>query len=205
MSDEGLSLEDIFGEAAKQPIDKPKGVVPAEGITPEEAHGYLPAEKRGVLSAAPEDTAVQQALKYLGTGTTKMLSHIPGIGGDIGDLADFMVAYPEAWWKDVPTSEIIAKRKMPVADTALSKVREAIEPPSGADIQKYIFERTGEYRLIDLISNVPLQTLDFNVFWIDNNQNFNILQIPPYTTLTILWTFRNKNFYRESLQLKDNR
>lgn len=163
MSDEGFSLEDIFGEAAKQPTTQPKSPVPAEGITPEEAHGYLPAEKRGVLSAAPEDTAVQQALKYIGTGATKMLSHVPGIGGDIGELADFIVAYPEAWMKDVPTSEIIAKRtapptqppslsqlatgeRTPVEDTALSKIRKAIEPPSGADIQKYIFGKTGEYK-----------------------------------------------------------
>lgn len=134
-----LTLEDLIASGAGS---TEKVTSYPSTITPEQAHGYLPESERGVLSAAPDESTLAGTAKFLGTGAIKALSHLPGMVGDFQQLGDVGTAYLTSLAQGQPFSSTYEslkeyKDKHPEENT--------LNAPSGEDIQKMVFARTGEY------------------------------------------------------------
>jgi hypothetical protein len=138
---EQLTLDDLI-KAGAGSSTKPV-VTPPPTISPEEAAGYLPESERGVLSASPEDTATSTALKYIGTGGIKALSHIPGLVGDIQQMGDVGTAYLSSLVQGKPFAPEYESLKEYKAKHPEESMFNA---PSGEDIQQMILPHTGEYK-----------------------------------------------------------
>ena len=61
----------------------------------------------------------------------------------------------------------------------------------------YQYYPQGPYRFIDLLGNVPLQTMDVQVFWKDKNQQIHPVRLEPGTVFTLKMLFQKKNTYEE--------
>lgn len=58
------------------------------------------------------------------------------------------------------------------------------------------YDVNSEFKRFDLTGNTPMTNFSFTVNWIDNQQNFNILPIPPSTSLNVLWLLERKTITR---------
>lgn len=69
----------------------------------------------------------------------------------------------------------------------------AFTSTTGFDLfQTLYYNPTAEYRMIDLQGSTPIQTIDFEVFWIDTYGNFNKFIIGPGSKFTVKMLFRRK-------------
>jgi len=73
---------------------------------------------------------------------------------------------------------------------------------SGTDARQAIqYSPQGEYRMIDLMSNVPLTTFQLNLYWSDHSSNLYPILLSPNEYVNIKLMFRRKgvpyNVYRE--------
>lgn len=58
------------------------------------------------------------------------------------------------------------------------------------------FVPEGQYRLIDMVSHEKIDTIDIQVFWVDQNDNFFRIEIPFNQEITIKLAFLNKKLYK---------
>lgn len=64
---------------------------------------------------------------------------------------------------------------------------------SGFETRSFIhYVPTAEYRRIDLIGDTPIRTVDIQVYWKDNYDNFYPILIPAHSELTIKMLFERK-------------
>lgn len=67
----------------------------------------------------------------------------------------------------------------------------------GYDTQIYIYYTIGsEFRRIDLKGQNALNNFSYNIYWVDRNQDFNLLQLPPKSITSILWLLERKSLSR---------
>ena len=73
------------------------------------------------------------------------------------------------------------------------------------DFQPYVTEQVrsvwqyfpeGQYRLVDMTSHEKIDTIDLQIYWIDNFDNFYQIQIPWNQEATIKLAFLNKKLYK---------
>lgn len=134
--------------------------------------------------------------------------------------------YPPNTYKidqEYPSNEYFnSVHKIVITSTTLPVRKELFPPPSGGnllnteayntvpivsdfqlDVQNLAGSQRGIalfdadiYRLIDLNSNHPLKKLDIEVWWVDNNNNFFHLPIPPRNTVTIKLAFFRRSLFK---------
>ena len=86
-----LSFEEAFPDASKKPSTS-SGNVSFEEAFP---NAPQPGSKRKPLDIDPEGGALANAGRFVGTGTIKALSHLPGFFGDLEELAHMAAPVPE--------------------------------------------------------------------------------------------------------------
>jgi hypothetical protein len=69
--------------------------------------------------------------------------------------------------------------------------------PSPSASLFYQYFPTGPYRLVDLLSNTPLYTIDIQIYWQDKNGDLFPIKIPPNQSATMKILFQKKNRYDE--------
>lgn len=60
------------------------------------------------------------------------------------------------------------------------------------------YNPSGQYRLVDMISDSPLQKINVKIYWEDNNSNIYPLTISLYQTISIKMAFLRKTLYKQS-------
>ena|SRR5208337_1647056 len=58
------------------------------------------------------------------------------------------------------------------------------------------YNPSAQYKLVDLMSDLPLQKIDIQVFWQDKNENLYPIQLTPEQTVSIKIGFFRKNLYK---------
>ena len=67
---------------------------------------------------------------------------------------------------------------------------------NGPDFRSFInFRYNGSYELIDMNSNVPISTIDINVYWLDRYGNRYLVSIPYNQVLSIKFCFIKKSTF----------
>jgi len=141
-----LSFEEAFPDASKKPSTS-SGNVSFEEAFP---NAPQPGSKRKLLDIDPEGGALANVGRFVGTGTIKALSHLPGFFGDLEELAHMAAPVPEWAARKLPGikeksySNILASYKN--AKDAKNDIFNVPGPPSGQDIQNKILPYTGEYK-----------------------------------------------------------
>jgi Cell Wall Hydrolase len=108
------------------------------------------------LANAPGDTLLTGAAKNVATGAIKGMGDIPGAGGNLTNLGDYLLARIESAVTGKPVEQVQAEHAATLAavhaDMAkrpLGALANAIDPaqvlPSGSDVSGPILARTGEY------------------------------------------------------------
>jgi len=71
---------------------------------------------------------------------------------------------------------------------------------TGTEYKPFIYyEPTGEYRLADLYSDIPVYGLQFNVFWKDSFGNLNPFLLSIGSSATMKLLFRKKSFNSDKI------
>ena len=141
-----FSFEEAFPNAPNAPK---KPLTPSGDVSFGEAfpNAPQPGSKRKPFDIDPEGGALANAGRFIGTGTIKALSHLPGFFGDLEDMIGMAAAAPEWAARKLPGikeksySDIVALNR-----AAQDKAEFLPRPPSGQDIQDKIFPYTGEYK-----------------------------------------------------------
>lgn len=131
---------------------------PREQATQKVLSESAPNIPQGPLTRSADDTTASAVAKGAGTVGIKGLSHWLGFGGDIGDLADMILAGVRSIGSDKSTAQLMAEQKAS-HEAMLQRARDeggvnkfladlpSLSPPSGADISQWVMKHlgTGEY------------------------------------------------------------
>jgi hypothetical protein len=117
--------------------------------TVEQARGMQPAEQRGALSRAPDDTTTSGLLKGTGTAAIRGLADIPGMFGNLRELVDLGLSYGESKVTGQPFENVMVKNRQlreELKSTPIGQLTASISPPTGEQLARPVLERTGEYK-----------------------------------------------------------
>jgi len=97
---------------------------------------------------------------------------------------------PEFPWFGNPTNFNPAN-----ADVLNILVEHSVELKKGTEYKPFVFyEPTGEYRLTDLVGEMPINQIDISVYWKDDFGGLNQLYLPVGCSAGIKILFRKKSF-----------
>lgn len=112
-----------------------------------------PAAAPGPLANAAGDSTVSSIAKNVATGAIKGAADVPGFAGNIGNLADYLVARGDHLFTGTPTDQTMASlqaaRQPAPGDSFLHRLVKMTDPrnllPSGQDISNPVLAQTGQY------------------------------------------------------------
>jgi len=121
--------------------------VDAKPVASPDTISLAPTGNEKPLENTPDDGFWSGAAKNLGTAAVKGVSHIPGIVGDLRDMAGYVSGRAIAGISGTPSEEVFKQqaeneRKRRAGTPAWASVPQA---PSGHDIATPVLEKTGEY------------------------------------------------------------
>jgi hypothetical protein len=96
----------------------------------------------------------------------------------------------------IPSSNDLANTSSVTANSTLSILADFIPAiQTGVDIRtNIVFFNQGEYKLMNLASNTPLQSVDIQLYWTDNKNTLYPVFIAPGGLVTVKILFRKKGF-----------
>lgn len=147
--------DDFLGSSIAADSVKDAAAARAAGNIPTPAWAGSVVPVSGALTNAPGETDASPGAiaKNAATGAIKGVSDIVGTVGNVGNLADYLIARSENAVTGKPTqqiqAELQASRQAQPTDSPLHKFVEAINPmnlfPSGQQVAAPILQQTGAY------------------------------------------------------------
>ena len=122
--------------------EEPK--VPEEGFSfnmPETAPAEAKPVHEGILTNRPEDSSIKSAAKFLGTMALRGAANIPGVVGDLSELADWARTGVKSYIQDRPHAQIMQEEA-----EARKKSGNWYFPTSEEIYQKVAAPYLGEYK-----------------------------------------------------------
>lgn len=96
--------------------------------------------------------------------------------------------------ESVPTTNIELNSQLPV----LISLAPPVESSAGTSRSILNYDPSPQYRLIDLISNNPLQTINLRIYWQDRDGNVYPLLLSVFQRVSIKLGFFKKNLYKNN-------
>jgi len=115
--------------------------------------------------------------------------------GSLLNVVSDMIATPVVYQDD---TNINAGK--PNTDILPILIEHSVRLDTGTEYKPFIYyEPTGEYRLADLYSDIPVYGLQFNVFWKDSFGNLNPFLLSIGSSATMKLLFRKKSFNSDKI------
>jgi len=115
--------------------------------------------------------------------------------GSLLNVVSDMIATPVVYQDD---TNINAGK--PNTDILPILIEHSVQLDTGTEYKPFIYyEPTGEYRLADLYSDIPVYGLQFNVFWKDSFGNLNPFLLSIGSSATMKLLFRKKSFNSDKI------